>query len=81
MQSDDLTRAYIMLLNNFIMPGFELRHNDEGTPSVGLCGIDATTPPEEAVEAVEHASVAAQLRYERLVEEIRNPPQFNFNID
>ena len=78
---DELLRAYVMLLNNFMLPGYELFYNDEGTPMVRLQGIGPATNIDEALKLIREASTQAQVRYERLVEELRNPPTFNFSVD
>ena len=78
---DELLRAYAMLLNNFMLPGYELFYNVEGIPMVRLQNIGPATPMDEALKLVRDASMQARMRYERIEEELRNPPTFNFSID
>ena len=78
---EELNRAYVMLLNNFILPGYELFYNHEGTPMVKLSKIGPATSIEDIRRIMEENVTNATLRYERIMEELINPIQFNYAHD
>ena len=78
---EELNRAYIMLLNNFMLPGYELFYNHEGTPMIKLSNIGPATSMEDIRRIMSENIVKATVRYERIIEELMNPIEFNYAHD